>query len=174
MDSVIETLKPLLYLSLGIIVLQFAIYVIREIYIINKNSKYRKRIYNEEYISASEFLENWRGTRTKNKYQTGYKTQDHSGCYVILCYNKPLNEMNKKHYSDIYIGQSVHVCQRVYQHLTGHGNGDVYHAYKCRQYVYIVFYPCSKKEMNRKEKDLISAFNATKSFNRQKGGSKKY
>lgn len=76
-------------------------------------------------------------------------------------------------YENIYIGQSIHVYQRVRQHLKGHGNRNVYQSWKNEREVYITFIYCNKKKLNVLEKRLIWIFHATDSFNVQKGGAKR-
>lgn len=71
-------------------------------------------------------------------------------------------------YENIYIGQSIHVYQRVRQYLKGHGNWNVYQSWKNGREVYITFIYCNKKKLNVLEKRLIRIFHATDSFNVQK------
>ena len=76
-------------------------------------------------------------------------------------------------YDDIYVGQSVNVRRRVFSHLMGHGNGNVYFGLKSGCKVYIIITKCSRKKLNKAEKDLIAYFNATSSLNMTRGGSPK-
>lgn len=78
---------------------------------------------------------------------------------------KPTDKMK---YENIYIGQSIHVYQRVRQYLKGHGNWNVYQSWKNGREVYITFIYCNKKKLNVLEKRLIRIFHATDSFNVQK------
>ncbi len=121
--------------------------------------KVENKIKNKKYISQDEFLKSW--DRDKS---------DYPGCYVILSYNKKLifNPMN---YDEIYIGQSGNVRKRVFNHLMGHGNGDVYFEKKSGCKIYIVIQKCSKKKLNTSEIDLIEHFEATDSLNVTRGGS---
>lgn len=48
-------------------------------------------------------------------------SKDFSGVYILY------NHTKKKY----YVGQAKKVFQRVNNHFTGHGNGDVYADYKC-------------------------------------------
>jgi uncharacterized protein YutE (UPF0331/DUF86 family) len=50
---------------------------------------------------------------------------DRPGCYVILFFNQQPN-IYYSNYNNVYVGQSMTVFARVRNHLTGHGNGDVY------------------------------------------------
>lgn len=63
--------------------------------------------------------------RLRNKTQNGSrrhisKKYDYEGVYIL--YNK-----TRRKY---YVGQAVNVLSRINQHLTGHGNGDVYADFK--------------------------------------------
>ena len=82
----------------------------------------RESVMGSQMIPASTFLSNWKTTRSGNKVTGGYKTLDQPGCYVIITAPSP----DWKSYENVYVGQSLHVCSRVRNHLTGHGNGDVY------------------------------------------------
>ena len=116
-------------------------------------------------IPKNEFLENW----------DEYRKNDTSGCYVITIYRrKPLRSTANKtnRYNDVYVGQSVNIYKRVFNHLTGHGNGDVYADVKYGCHVYVKFVPCPAEQLNKYEKWLINHFDATTSYNRTKGGAK--
>lgn len=131
---------------------------------IKKRGK-RKRLGKEEPLSAEDYLGLWEHLRVG----------DRPGCYVISIYDKKPSDKDVrqcKNYDEIYIGQSINVYRRVRNHLTGHGNGDVYADLKYGKFVYVRFVFCSKAHLNRIEKDLISRFNATKSYNRTGGGAK--
>ena len=79
-------------------------------------------------------------------------------------------------YDNVYVGQSMTVFARVRNHLTGHGNGDVYAEVKynapCGEQIFVVFVPCDAKDLNDKEKELIRQFNAQQSFNKTAGGAR--
>ena len=75
-------------------------------------------------------------------------------------------------YHEIYIGQSVNMYRRVFNHFTGHGNGDVYADVKYQRHVFVKFIPCTPELLNQYEKGLIQLYQATKSYNRTKGGAK--
>lgn len=78
-----------------------------------------------------------------------------------------------KAYENVYVGQSLHVCSRVRNHLTGHGNGDVYADVRNGKPVFVKIVPCPAQQMNALEKKLIKAFNATSSYNNTAGGSRR-
>lgn len=120
--------------------------------------KIEERIRKKDYMSREDFLDSWKEDK-----------EDFPGCYVILLYDKKMifNPMN---YDDIYVGQSVHVRHRVFSHLMGHGNGNVYFGAKSGCRVYVLIAPCKKKNLNRTEKELISYFDATSSLNKTRGG----
>ena len=94
---------------------------------------------------------------------------DQPGCYVIV--TSPLPDGTA--FENVYVGQSLHVCSRVRNHLTGHGNGDVYSDVRNGKPVFVKIAPCSPQQMNALEKSLIKAFNATSSYNNTAGGSRR-
>ncbi len=120
--------------------------------------KIEAKIKRKEYVRMEDFFESWKEDK-----------RDFPGCYVVLIYDRKiiLNPMN---YDDIYVGQSIHVRHRVFSHLKGHGNGDVYYGLKSGCRVYIVIQKCRKKKLNLAEKELISYFRATDSLNMTRGG----
>lgn len=133
------------------------------------NRKLQKRILSGTFIPAREFESHWITHKQGRKGIAGYKYTDGPGCYVIAIYDSdPQGDF--KSYDDIYIGQSVKICQRVHNHLNGKGNGDVYADFKYGRHIYVHFEPCARGEMNNLERSLISSFNATESYNSTKGG----
>lgn len=152
-------------------VLMFAIPLIfiKNIFIANK--KIKQSILNGEFISAKEFLSNWIAAKHGNKGIVGYKYNDSPGCYVILIFDNEIIDGNYSRYKDVYVGQSINMCQRIRDHLSGDGNGDVYADFKFGKHMYIKMIPCANSELNIKEKELIRSFNATKSYNKTRGGS---
>ena len=120
--------------------------------------KIESMIRRKQYMSQEEFFESWK----ENK-------DDFPGCYVILIYDKTLifNPMN---YDDIYVGQSVNVRKRVFSHLMGHGNGNVYYGLKSGCKVFVIIRKCRKKKLNQAEIELIDHFQATSSLNMTRGG----
>ena len=127
----------------------------------------------ESFIYYEDFEEKWvvSNGRNKSKRRIGFKYQDGSGCYVVTIYKRPVKDEKWSKYENIYIGQSIHVCQRVHNHFNGKGNGYIYADILKGRYVYVHFVMCPKEEMNELEKRLIQAFNATDSYNRTRGGS---
>ena len=135
------------------------------------NARLRRRIRSGKFIHYTEFEENWR-THDEDGGRTGYKYNDFSGCYVIMIFEKKVHFNRFKNYDNIYIGQSVNVCQRVHNHFCGKGKGDVYADIKYGMEAYVRIIPCKMKKLNQMEKKLIEAFNATESYNKTKGGAK--
>ncbi len=135
------------------------------------NARLRRRIRSGKFIHYTEFEENWR-TYDEDGDRTGYKYNDFSGCYVIMIFEKKVHFNCFRNYDNIYIGQSVNVCQRVHNHFCGKGKGDVYADIKYGMEAYVRIIPCKAKKLNAMEKKLIEAFNATQSYNRTKGGAK--
>lgn len=129
----------------------------------------RQSILGSMLISANTFLGNWKTTKSGNKVTGGYKTMDQPGCYVIVTSPSP----DGTAFENVYVGQSLHVCSRVRNHLTGHGNGDVYADVRNGKPVFVKIAPCSPQQMNALEKSLIKAFNATSSYNNTAGGSRR-
>lgn len=135
-----------------------------------EQTKRRQEIMKSVPITAKDFLANWHVGGRKSKL--GYSSINQPGCYVIII--NPITQDNGDvHYEAVYVGQSVHVCTRIRQHLTGHGNGDVYADMREGKNVQIRIVPCEKQDMNRIEKELIAAFHATDSYNKTRGGSRK-
>lgn len=124
------------------------------------------------WISADEFRQDWLIDRKKRR---GYKYQEHAGCYVIATYQeKPETVQDLQHYDHVYVGQSLRVYQRIYSHLCGRGNGEVYGDIKYGMHAYVRVVKCRAKEMNELEKTLIAQYHATASYNRTSGGAWKW
>lgn len=166
---------PMFEMSLAVIIacLLMVIAALWEIIKINQQIAHQKAlresVMGSQMISAKTFLFNWKTTRSGNKVTGGYKTFDQPGCYVIVTAPSP----DWRTYENVYVGQSLHVCSRVRNHLTGHGNGNVYADVRNGKPVYVKIMPCDQRQMNAMEKNLIRAFNATTSYNRTAGGSKR-
>lgn len=135
------------------------------------NARLRRRIRSGRFIHYTDFEENWR-THDDSGGKTGYKYNDFPGCYVIMIFEKKVHFGRFKGYDNIYIGQSVNVCQRVHNHFCGKGKGDVYADIKYGMEAYVRIIPCKVKKLNKTEKRLIEAFDATSSYNRTRGGAK--
>lgn len=76
-----------------------------------------------------------------------------------------------------YVGQSVRVMQRVRQHLTGHGNGDVYADYKNGDSFTVRTISMSSSgylSIDDLERDMIEAHDAyDNGYNRQRGNGRR-
>ena len=129
----------------------------------------RQSILDSQLVSANNFLGNWKTTKSGNRVTGGYKILDQPGCYVIVTSPSP----DGASYENVYVGQSLHVCSRVRNHLTGHGNGDVYADVRMGKPVFVKLIPCRAEQMNALEKSLIKTFNATSSYNNTAGGSQR-
>lgn len=154
-----------------------ALFVLALIWICVHNSRrvtaarLRKRIRSGRFIHYTDFEEKWR-TEADDGSKTGYKYNDFPGCYVIMIFEKKVHFGRFRNYDNIYIGQSVNVCQRVHNHFSGKGKGDVYADIKYGMEAYVRIIPCKVNKLNKTEKRLIEAFNATASYNKTKGGAK--
>ena len=114
-----------------------------------------------KFISSNKFLQNYQFNRNYDK----------PGVYIILSYDEPpASAEAKKNYCGVYVGQSKTIYNRVRQHFTGHGNGDVYHDVKAGRYVYVKLVFCEREDLNTLEKYFISYYNATEYYNKTKGG----
>lgn len=120
------------------------------------------------FISMNEFENNWITRKYGNEVISGYQKRQICGCYVILVFDQPT--ASYKNYQDVYVGQSVNVYKRVHNHFNGKGNGDIYADAKYGKYIYVKIIPCEAGEMNQMEKELISFYNATDSYNKTSGG----
>ena len=91
--------------------------------------------------------------------------EDFAGIYIIYNESKDM----------YYVGQSVHVLQRVSKHFHGYGNGDVYADYKFGDRFVIQFLSLSESGylcLDTLEKDYIERYNAAEcGYNRTKGNS---
>lgn len=79
--------------------------------------------------------------------------KDYTGVYILHNKSKNLH----------YVGQSVHVLQRVSAHLTGHGNGDIYADFKYGDSFTVRLVPLvgsGYQSLNDLERDMIEAYDA--------------
>lgn len=131
-------------------------------------------IYSRGFLYYKDFENRWIISSARGKYgnENGFKYQDGPGCYVITIYDHPIECGEFDDYENVYVGQSVNICQRVHAHFNGKGNGDVYADIKYGKWVYVSLVRCERQEMNRVEKELIAAFGATASYNKTCGGAR--
>ena len=99
----------------------------------------------------------------RNQYKGTLYNFDFMGCYILH------NLKNDKY----YIGQAVHVPQRVAAHLTGRGNGDVYADYRNGDSFEIRMIDITTtkyKRLNDLERALIFTYHAySKGYNKTRG-----
>lgn len=153
--------------------LALPLYLLIGAYERKQQEKIREEIYRGSFIYYQDFEKRWLSVTGTGKYgnRDGFKYQDGPGCYIITVYSNRVTDGNWKNYENVYVGQSKQVCQRVHNHFNGKGNGDVYADVKYGKWVYVSFVRCEEYEMNDKEIELISVFNAKKSYNKTRGGS---
>ena len=127
---------------------------ILELQILQKN-KLQQLINNETTVTPAEFLANRRTLFSSSN--------DFTGVYILHNCTKDL----------YYVGQGKKVFQRVYNHFTGHGNGDVYADYKYGDHFTISMLSLTKSgynSLNDLEREMIYAYDAyTKGYNRTRG-----
>lgn len=130
-----------------------------------KRRDQRLRAYAKAYEEAqSHLLELGNEALPANEFLTTAKNgQDFTGCYILHNATKDI----------YYVGQAVSVLQRVAQHLTGHGNGDVYADYKYGDIFTVKAVKLSQSgydSLNELERDLIAAYDAYENgYNRTHG-----
>lgn len=106
-----------LLMIIGIIFLVLLIRIIRTVSI---KEKINKLADNTLEVTPQEFFKirnSSNGGRGKKHISTQY---DFAGIYILFNHTKNM----------YYVGQGKKVFQRVNNHFTGHGNGDVYADYK--------------------------------------------
>jgi hypothetical protein len=152
------------------------LFVIVLIIAIIKNLVYAKRRHDVcssgNFTYYQKFERNWIQYKSGNRGVTGLKYSDRPGCYIIMIFNHPVHNNVFTNYENIYIGQSEKVHQRVHNNFNGKGKGDIYADIKYGKYVYVQFVYCSIQNLNDTERELISLFNATNSYNNTRGGAK--
>ena len=158
--SFINTNLPIILPAAAVVLILVLLFIVIRL-MRHLPKKIASMIRRRKYVSMGQFFDSWH--RSKD---------DFPGCYVILIYDKKLI-VNPMHYDEIYVGQSVNVRHRVFSHLMGHGNGNVYFGLKSGCKVYVLIRRCSRKKLNKAEKELIEYFNATSSLNRTRGGAPK-
>ena len=134
-----------------------------------KQARLRGKVRKGGFTYWEKFESEW---IVSEKDRVGLKYNDFSGCYVILIFEKPVHGRRFSGWENIYVGQSVNVCQRVHNHFNGKGKGDVYADIKYGKFAYVRIIPVKQKRLNDMETALIEAFSATESYNKTKGGAK--
>ena len=127
-------------------------------YVLVKTDEERRKeidaiVNKEQPIETNDFLE----------LRKEHELKDYKGCYILTN-----TDDNKK-----YVGQSIHVITRVNNHLTGHGNPDVFLDFSNGKHfvVQLIKYDSSKfADLNTMEKTFISRYNTCeKGYNRTHG-----
>ena len=164
----------------GVLVLLTALLVTVHKYTHTYNYKLKKIVRSGRFVSSDFVLNNWivYGDRKDGSNPTGLKYVNTPGCYVIKMYKHrvPFGFIHRLNaHENVYVGQSLHLTSRVYNHFSGKGKGDVYGELKFnKRKVYVSFRPCRKGKLNYLEKKLIKKYNATQSYNHTKGGVKSW
>ena len=89
--------------------------------------------------------------------------------YTILIFDD-LKTASRESYSNSYAGQSTKVYHRVYGHLTGKGNGNVYADCRDGRYLMIRIERCEEDQLNDIERERISQLDPKRRYNITSGG----
>lgn len=126
----------------------------QELYIQRKKQEIRNLTNNVLEVSPERFFE-------LKKHVSA--DDDCEGVYIFL------NHTKQKH----YVGQAKHMFQRVNNHLSGRGNGDVYADYKYGDDFTIKMVELKNSgfsTLNELERNMIMAYDAyTNGYNRTRG-----
>lgn len=145
---------------LWLFIIFFILWLLQIIHRINIKIKIQKLANNTLEITPEEFFK-IRTTKNGNKYISIDK--EFSGVYIL--YNKTKNMY--------YVGQAKKIFQRVNQHFTGHGNGDVYADYKYGDDFTIKMIELENSgfnTLNELERHTIKEYNAfSKGYNKTRG-----
>ena len=152
--------SEILYIFVAIIIL---CYVIRIIRTINIKKKIKGLANNALEVTPQEFFK-IRNTSNGGRGKKHISTQsDFAGVYIL--YNNTKNMY--------YVGQGKKIFQRVNNHFTGHGNGDVYADYKYGDDFTIKMIALENSgfsTLNELERNTISTYNAYASgYNKTRG-----
>lgn len=91
------------------------------------------------------------------------------GVYVILT-NERAGRHGSPIWDSVYVGQSDNVGVRLMKHVAMRGNGGVARDLKAGRSLTFRVVEHDVRGLNRLERKLIDAFNATRSHNTQRGG----
>ena len=141
----------MLFLMIGaVIVVGLPIALLNE-WALQQQEAYRKQVQSiadgGTAVTPEQFF------KIRESYKGHLHDFDFMGCYVIHNLTKNM----------FYVGQATHVPQRVNNHFTGKGNGDVYADYKYGNQFEIRLVNIMDTEYSRLddlERDLINAFDA--------------
>lgn len=162
-----------LAVTVGIAVTLFlAFMILRALYDFfgGRKARLRHGMY-RDFLWYETYMNEWKTKDGKGK--NGYKYTDEPGIYIILFFRHKVLRSRFKGYEEVYVGQSLTAHKRLFQHLSGFGNGKIYHEIKDGKKAYVKIVPCSKKDLNAYEKTFIELYGAERSFNATKGGAAK-
>lgn len=152
--------ETLIWMYLTLMFLAIVIPMVRTIII---KSKIRKLSDNALEVTPKEFFNirnSSNGGRGKKHISTKY---DFAGVYILYNHTKNM----------YYVGQGKKVFQRVNNHFTGHGNGDVYADYKYGDKFTIKMIALKNsgfKTLNELERNTIKTYDAySKGYNKTRG-----
>ncbi|MCM1494263.1 MAG: GIY-YIG nuclease family protein [Bacteroides sp.] len=153
-------LNDFFWVYIGLIVIACIIPIVRTIRIKNK---VRKLADNALEVTPQEFFRirnSSNGGRGKKHISTQY---DFAGVYILYNHTKNM----------YYVGQGKKVFQRVNNHFTGHGNGDVYADYKYGDDFTIKMIALENNgfsTLNELERNTIATYDAySKGYNKTQG-----
>lgn len=153
-------LETFIWIYLTFIILAIIIPMVRTIRI---KSKIRKLSDNALEVTTKEFFSirnSSNGGRGKKHISTKY---DFAGVYILYNHTKNM----------YYVGQGKKVFQRVNNHFTGHGNGDVYADYKYGDEFTIKMIALENSgfnTLNELERNTIKTYDAySKGYNKTRG-----
>ena len=126
-----------------------------------KDDELRRKMFEHGTMTADRFLK---------ARPCEYADIDGPGCYAIVA-DPAVGDDGEVTFSDIYVGQSVHVCKRLREHLLGHGNARVAEDLGEGRNVHVCVMRCDEPELDDLEVALIRAFDATSYANELPGGS---
>ena len=146
-----------------LILLVILLPIVRIVRTANIKKKIKGLASNALEITPEEFFKirkSSNGGRGRKYISTKY---DFSGVYIIYNHTKNM----------YYVGQGKKVFQRVNNHFTGHGNGDVYADYKYGDDFTIKMIALEKsgfKTLNELERNTIMTYNAySRGYNKTRG-----
>lgn len=145
------------------IILSIAIAIILMVIDTMKTKRIESILLSGQFIDAETFLK-VRKEKTYTSKQSYHSTIiKYAGIYILE------NTDKNKH----YVGQSKDVFSRVFAHLSGRGNGDVYADFKYGDNFKVIILPLNNSEFNNlndMERAFIDYFNASQSgYNKTRG-----
>lgn len=148
------------WLYVGIIIIACIIPIVRTIVIKNKIKRLADNVLE---ITPQEFFK-IRNSSNGGRGKKHISTQcDFAGVYILYNHTKNM----------YYVGQGKKVFQRVNNHFTGHGNGDVYADYKYGDEFTIKMIALENSgfsTLNELERNTIATYGAySKGYNKTRG-----